>query len=71
MEEESRRRDPRGAIMEEQSWRRNHGGGTHEAPRRHPGGTQEAPRRHPGGAQKAFRGTQGTQEAPRGLGSEK
>ena len=44
---------------------------TQEAPRRHPGGTQEAPRRHPGGTQEAPRGTQGTQEAPGGLGSKK
>jgi len=55
---------------------RKHPEGTQEAPRRHPGiiqeaprgtrgGTQEAPRRHPGGT----RGDQGTQDAPRSLGS--
>ena len=51
------------------SWARKHPGDNQEAPRRHPGGTQEAPRRHPGGTKEAPRGTQGTQEAPRGLGS--
>ena len=54
LEEESWRRNHGGYIMEDTSWRKHHGGG-------HPGiarGTQEAP----GGTQEA---PGGTQEAPR------
>ena len=48
MEEKSGRRDQRGEIMEEKSWRasgrQKHPEGTHEIPKRHPGGPQETPR---------------------------
>ena len=54
MEEESRRRNEVGGIMEEEPGRRTHGGAIWEASGRHLGGIWEASGRHPEASERAL-----------------